>query len=183
MRICIDFETTGLPRPGRPCGIVQIAAAKWDGEFFLPDEPLTFSTLINPELEDWEEGAINVHGIKPEDVADAPTFFQIFHDFADFVSGCDEWVGYNPEFDVEVLGIALDRYGFTTHFPWPMYRTDAMALANSHMNMQGRRGSKNPKLVEIYEHLFEKQLDGAHDAMVDVLATIEVLTALEEPHV
>lgn len=174
MRICIDFETTSLPNDPNGCGIVQIAAHKW--EMGLKEE---YQTLVNPELEYWSDKAIAVHGITPEDVKGAPTFFAVFHEFANFVHGCDEWVGYNPEFDVTVLQMQLDRYGFSTHFPWPPYRTDVMTLARNHMNMEGKRGTKNPKLTEIYEHLFEKTLDGAHDAMVDVTATIEVLKELE----
>lgn len=178
MRICIDFETTSLPSDPNGCGIVQIAAKK----FPMDTGHYEFQSLINPELDFWSQRAIDVHKITQEDVKDAPTFFEIFPKFADFVTGCDEWVGYNPEFDVTVLQMALDRYGYWTHFPWPPYRTDVMMLANEYMNMQGKRGAKNPKLTEIYEDLFGKTLDGAHDAMVDVQATIDVLLELEQPY-
>jgi DNA polymerase III epsilon subunit-like protein len=171
----IDFETTGLLKEGsadfiiQP-GIVQIGAVRTDGR--------EFSTLINPELSrDWEAGAMKVHGITPDDVKNAPTFFAIFPKFAEFVTGCDTWFGYNTKFDKDVLWHQLFRYGFERSFPWPVNDLDVMKLASNHMAMQGKRGTKRPKLVEIYEHLFKQPFE-AHDALKDIRATHRVLKEL-----
>ena len=46
------------------------------------------------------------------------------------------------------------------------------------MIASGRTGYKNPKLTEAYESLVGGTVDGAHDAMVDVRATVKVFAAL-----
>src|ERR1700743_3159674 len=123
MQCFIDLETTGLTQPSNDFivqpGIVQIGAVRSDGK--------EFSSYVNPELaRDWEAGAIKTHGITPEQVANAPTFFAIFPAFAAFVLGCDTWGGYNTKFDKDVLWYQLQRYGFERSFPWPINDLDVM---------------------------------------------------------
>lgn len=166
----IDFETTGLVKEGNndflvQPGICQIGAVRDDG--------MEFSTFINPEVARWEEGAMKVHGITPDSVQGAPTFFAIFPKFAAFVTGCDTWGGYNTKFDKDVLWYQLLRYGFERSFPWPVNDLDVMKSASQRMAMEGKRGTKRPKLVEIYEHLFSEPFE-AHDALADIRATYRV---------
>jgi hypothetical protein len=78
-----------------------------------------------------------------------------------------------------VLWYQLLRYGFERSFPWPRKDLDVMKLAKQRMAMEGKRGLKNPKLVEIYEHLFNESFD-AHDALEDIRATARVLKELSK---
>ncbi len=174
-RVCIDLETTGLDINGARPGIVQVAAVKFD----RPEPKLDdfFVTMVNPELppsETWHPKAMQATNIYPEDVESAPTFFEVLPQLAEFVRGCDTWVGYNSEFDVRILQYNLERYGFTTHFPWPFHRIDVMPMAKAAMGV-----SSGFKLTDAYEFVTGNVLDGAHDAMVDVQATIAVLKGLE----
>lgn len=186
-----DFETTGLVKEGvtdflvQP-GIVQIGAVvlcdhNGDQDYAPYEEVEHLNVLINPEIPDqrWEAGAIKVHGITPDKVQEAPTFFAIFDQFAEMAEGCDTWSGYNTKFDQDVLWHQLLRYGFERRFPWPRKDLDVMRLAKDHMAMEGKRGNKNPKLVEIYEHLFHETFD-AHDALEDIRATARVLRELKK---
>jgi DNA polymerase III epsilon subunit-like protein len=171
--ICfIDKETTGLLKPGNDFivqpGIVQIAAIRWHLGA-MGDE---FNELVNPETK-FEEQATKTHGINADMVQDKPTFFALFPRFAQFVLGCDTWAGYNIQFDKKVLAFQLERYGFERNFPWPPKEIDVMKLANLHMEMQGKRGTKNPTLGEIYEELFGESFK-AHDALADIKATVRV---------
>ena len=176
-----DFETTDLVREGvtdflaQP-GIVQVGIVVLDDKLKEID---SFQSLVNPEKNNWSEGAMKVHGITPDKVADAPTFFAIFDKLADLAHGCDTWSGYNTKFDKDVLWFQLLRYGFERSFPWPRGDLDVMRLAKDKMQMQGKRGMKNPKLVEIYEHLFNESFD-AHDALEDIRATARVLKELRK---
>jgi DNA polymerase-3 subunit epsilon len=179
--LVIDFETTGIVKDGNSDflaqpGIVQIGAVligQAPGRDTL--EMLTeFNTLINPEIAQWEPGAMKVHGLTPEKVASKPTFFEIFPKLAEFAKGCDAWVGYNNKFDKDVLWYQLLRYGFERHFPWPPHDIDIMKIASAKLNIQGKRGQKWPKLVDAYRETFGRDYSGAHDAMADVRATGEL---------
>lgn len=191
-----DFETTGLVKDGvtdflvqpgiTQIGVVVLADAEGDGGsgrggFDPYAEVANFKTLVNPEISEqrWEAGAIKITGIGPEQVKDAPTFFAVFDKFAELAQSCDTWSGYNTKFDKDILWHQLLRYGFERSFPWPRLDLDVMKLASEHMAMQGKRGTKRPKLIEIYEHLFNESFD-AHDALEDIRATARVLRELRK---
>lgn len=182
--ICfIDFETTGLVKPGNDFmvqpGITQIGAVRVDDSFTRREPaPLRgeFSMLVNPEKQ-IEEVAAKMTGINNEKVANEPTFFSVFPAFAEFALGCDTWAGYNTKFDRDVLAFQLQRYGFERNFPWPVHELDVMKLASDHMAMQGKRGTKRPKLTEIYQELFGESFS-AHDALSDIKATVRVWETL-----
>lgn len=178
-----DFETTGLVKDGNPDfllqpGITQIGVVVLNDQL---KEVESFKTLVNPEIPDarWEAGAIKVTGIGPEHVQGAPTFFAVFDELAKLAEGCDTWSGYNTKFDKDILWFQLLRYGFERSFPWPRNDLDVMKLARERMVMEGKRGGKNPKLIEIYEHLFKESFD-AHDALEDIRATARVLRELKK---
>lgn len=180
--LLVDFETTGLlsklPRADLQPGIVQIGALVVDE---LGQEIRRYGTLINPEFPDsaWGEDAIKTHGINPDKVADQPTFFAQFDEFAGFCIGADAWVGYNYRFDKDVLAWQLKRYGLEQEFPWPPKSYDVMERAARRMEMKGRSGTKNPTLSEAYEAILGKKHVGAHDALDDILATAELWDVLK----
>lgn len=170
MIIVVDFETTGLIRAGKDIlpGITQIGAVKLDADL---NEIASFETEVNPELhpEQWEEGAIKLRGIGPGDLDNAPTFFAAFWDFAAFVRGSLIWSGHNiNSFDTKVLANQLARYGFAHHFPWPTHHVDTMDLVR---NEYGKR----KKLGDVYKDITGKKLEGAHDALNDIRATVVIL--------
>lgn len=184
----LDTETTGLVTPSRDWnaqpGICQIGIVCFDlanktaapglKPLALIDNYVAFTSFVNPEKAKWEEGAIKTHGIKPEDVADAPSFFEVFEDIARLAKGADVWGGYNTKFDKDVIYYQLQRYGFERNFPWPRQEVDVMRLVKEHFGEQGKRGEKNIKLVEAYERLIGKPMADAHDALADIKATVEV---------
>jgi DNA polymerase III epsilon subunit-like protein len=190
MILLLDTETTGLLKPGNDWmvqpGIVQIGAIKivdlkdnFYEDGFPGQEIGHLNSLINPEVPfAWDEKAIETHGITPELVKNSPTLFEFFDHLAELACGCDTWAGYNTHFDKEVLRFQLERYGFATSFPWPRHEIDVMKLAERHMAMQGKRGTKSPKLEEIYNFLFPTKTFQAHDALADIRATAEVMKEL-----
>jgi DNA polymerase III epsilon subunit-like protein len=176
-------------------GICQIGAVKLEKRFVavlhasLKDgiqdptmeerwvETSSFYTLVNPETSKWEDGAVKTHGITPEQVKDAPTFFEIGPALSRFALGCDTWAGFNCKFDQDVIWYQLLKYGLERRFPWPPNEIDVMKVAGRMMEQQGKRGTKNPKLSEAYEHFFGKTFEGAHDALADIRATADVWRA------
>jgi DNA polymerase III subunit epsilon len=92
----IDFETAN-GSAASPCavGLVKVRDGK------IHD---TFSTLIQPPYpNDWfSEFNIKVHGIRPADVADAPTWVEALTSMLEFI-GDDVLVAHNAGFDMGVL--------------------------------------------------------------------------------
>ncbi|ARN75852.1 DNA polymerase III subunit epsilon [Oceanicoccus sagamiensis] len=93
-QVVLDTETTGL-EPSQGHRIIEIGCVE------LVDRKLTgrhYHQYINPERE-VEAGAIEVHGITNEYLADKPLFEQIVQDFVAFIDGA-ELVIHNAPFDV-----------------------------------------------------------------------------------
>ncbi len=93
-QIVLDTETTGIdPKLGHK--IIEIGCVE------LINRRLTgrhYHQYINPERE-VEQGAIEVHGITNEFLADKPVFENIVEEFIEFVTGA-ELVIHNAPFDV-----------------------------------------------------------------------------------
>ena len=93
-QIVLDTETTGLePSEGHriiEIGCVEVIDRKLTGN--------TYHQYINPERI-VDDGAIEVHGITNEFLADKPVFADIYDEFVSFVNGA-ELVIHNAPFDV-----------------------------------------------------------------------------------
>ena len=93
-QVVLDTETTGLdPFDGHriiEIGCVELIERKLTGN--------TYHQYINPERV-VDDGAIEVHGITNEYLADKPFFADIYDDFFEFVKGA-ELVIHNAPFDV-----------------------------------------------------------------------------------
>ncbi|WP_366249103.1 exonuclease domain-containing protein [Terribacillus aidingensis] len=99
--VSIDFETAN--RYWSSACSVGVAVADESG---VIDE---WYTLINP-LMDFEEQNIQVHGILPRDVEDAPTFKEIWPKLSSYLAG-NVVIAHNASFDMGVIRKAVARYG------------------------------------------------------------------------
>jgi DNA polymerase III subunit epsilon len=102
-QIVLDTETTGLEvSQGHriiEIGCVEVINRRLTGNHY--------HVYINPERE-VDQGAIEVHGITNEFLADKPLFAQVAEDFLAFVTGA-ELVIHNAPFDVGFLNAELQR--------------------------------------------------------------------------
>ncbi len=155
--IFFDLETTGVSTTNDR--IIQIGAIK-----VLPDGTEEVkNVLINPTIP-IPASASAIHGVYDKDVAKAPTFHQVSKSFAAWLSGSD-LAGYNSDnFDVPMLIAEFDRVGIA--FPEPetklvdVYKIER--LVNGHT------------LGDTYKRYMGEELDGAHDALVDIYATMKI---------
>ena len=102
-QIVLDTETTGL-EVSRGHRIIEIGCVE------LVDRKLTgnhYHQYINPQR-DIDQGAIEVHGITPEFLADKPVFSKIAREFYTFVEGA-ELVIHNAPFDIGFLDAELGK--------------------------------------------------------------------------
>jgi DNA polymerase-3 subunit epsilon len=102
-QVVLDTETTGLSTTDDhriiEIGCVEIINRRLTGE--------TFHQYINPQRE-IDAGAMEVHGISNEDLADKPLFTEVVADFIDFIDGA-ELIIHNAAFDVGFLDHELNK--------------------------------------------------------------------------
>lgn len=161
--IVIDFETTSVDT--ELTRIVQIGAIKYKTDGTTEEK----NVLINPEIPIPVE-ASEVHGITDEMVKDAPKFKQIAKNLREWVKDCD-FITYNGEsFDLPVLNAELVRAGLEP-IDWEFNSVDVFKLY---------RHLYPNTLSDVYKRLTGKEVENAHDAMNDVLATKEILDVLKK---
>ena len=155
-----DLETTGINVERDR--IVQIALVRVEPG----GARRTLETLVNPECPIPPEASA-VHGIKDADVRGMPTFSQIRQDVEEFLNGAD-LAGFNSvNFDLPLLQAELKRAGSELDFGGARH-LDAMRI----FHMMERRD-----LTAAFKFYCGKDLVGAHSALADTEAAIEILDA------
>jgi DNA polymerase III subunit epsilon len=156
--VVFDLETTGLDV--NLDRIVQFAFIRVD-----PDKLVTeWQELVHPGIPIPPE-ASRVHHITDAAVADKPGFAAFAGRITDFLRGCD-LAGFNAaRFDLQLLQAEMDRAGS------PLDVSDRrMVDAQAIFHQRERRD-----LTAAYRFYCNKELTGAHDALADARATLEVL--------
>lgn len=158
--VFFDLETTGVD--AAKDRIVEISMVK-----IAVNGTKTIKTRrINPEMPIPAE-ATAVHGITDEDVKGEPTFKQIAKSLAQFIEGCD-FGGFNSNrFDLPLLVEEFMRAGVECDFQRRKF-VDVQTIFHR---------KEQRTLVAAYKFYCDKELDNAHSAEADTLATYEVLEA------
>jgi len=153
-----DIESTGLNVATDR--IVEISAVK-----VRPNGDQEIKTRrINPTIPISEE-AFKVHGISNADVADCPTFKEIAKSLSIWMAGCD-FAGYNStKFDIPLLAEEFLRAGVEFDFR----KRKLVDVQNIFHKMEQRT------LSAAYKFYCNKELENAHSAEADTLATYEIL--------
>ncbi|MBQ0054104.1 MAG: 3'-5' exonuclease [Bacteroidales bacterium] len=158
--VFFDIESTGLDIARDR--IVEISAVKVmpDGREEVKTKRINPTIPISPEAQ-------AVHGISNEDVKDCPVFKQIAKSLAQWMEGCDIG-GYNSiKFDIPLLAEEFLRAGVDFDFR----KRKLVDVQNIFHKMEQRT------LVAAYRFYCNKDLEQAHSAEADTLATYEVLKA------
>ncbi|MCE5178537.1 MAG: 3'-5' exonuclease [Porphyromonadaceae bacterium] len=122
------------------------------------------SRRINPEMPIPPQ-ATAIHGITDDDVKDCPSFRQVARSLADQLEGCD-LAGFNSSrFDVPMLAEEFLRAG-----------VDFDMSKRKFVDVQIIFHRKEQRTLEAaYTFYCDKQLENAHSAEADAIATYEVL--------
>ena len=111
-QIILDTETTGLdPKQGHR--VIEIGCLELVGRRLTERR---FHRYLNPERPS-DEGAVAVHGLTDEFLADKPKFAEVADELLEFVRDA-EVIIHNAAFDVEFLNAELARISrpaFTEH--------------------------------------------------------------------
>ena len=155
--IFFDLETTGVSITKDR--IVQIGAVK----VFPDGKEEEKNVVINPTIP-IPPGATAIHGISNEEVKDKPKFKQIAKSFHAWLSGCD-LAGYNSDnFDIPMLIEEFSRVGM----PFPEPETHFIDVLKIERKINGHT------LGATYQRYTGEELEGAHDALIDIYATIKI---------
>ena len=160
-----DIESTGLNVASDR--IVEISIVKVSpGAPGQPNKVEVKTRRINPTIPIPPE-AQAVHGISDEDVKDEPTFRQLAKSLARYMEGCDI-AGYNSlKFDIPLLAEEFERAGVDFDFR----RRKLVDVQNIFHKKEQRT------LKAAYKFYCGQNLENAHSAEADTMATYEVLEA------
>jgi DNA polymerase-3 subunit epsilon len=166
-QIVLDTETTGLnAKLGDrviEIGCIEVLSRRVTDRHY--------HVYLNPERE-IEEGAVKVHGLTREFLADKPRFAEIAGDFLDYVRGA-ELIIHNADFDVEFLDGELGLAGLGRLSEHVAGVVDTLAMARD--LHPGRRNSLDA-LCERYG------VDNAHrtlhGALLDARLLAEIYLAM-----
>ncbi|MEG1554870.1 MAG: 3'-5' exonuclease [Rikenellaceae bacterium] len=156
--VIFDLETTGIDIVKDR--IVEISLVK-----VTPDGNREVKTRrVNPMMHIPAEASA-VHGIYDEDVKDCPAFKSVARSLASYIIGCD-YAGFNSNsFDIPMLMEEFLRAGVEID----MKKNFAIDVQNIFHKMEQRT------LVAAYKFYCGKDLNDAHSAEADAVATYEVL--------
>lgn len=164
--VAIDFETANYS-PLSACAIGVTVFE--EGELIL-----TYSTLIQPvtEVNYFARKNIEIHGITPEDVKDAPTWKEVFPEIQSYLED-SIIVAHNVQFDLGILKQLC--YYYQLKIPYFRY-FDTIQLARKLF-----RGLVNYRLNTVSEHLGIQlqHHDANSDARACALIVINSMNLLE----
>jgi len=198
--LIFDTETTGLPdynlpvdHPSQPY-IVQLAAVLADDAGNTKAE---LNLIIKPSGWTIPEAASNVHGITQEIAEEYGVPIELaLHLFMSLYSKADYLVAHNIDFDLRMLRRYAKNQEKDVFKNARVINYDTMkAMTNVCMIPLTEKQKyakqfnpnigeyKQPTLSECYWHLFSQELEGAHDAMVDVIACKDVFYEIKESNI
>lgn len=160
--IAMDFETANhQPHSACSLAMVMVRNSQIVGEYY---------TLIQPETPFFWRN-IQIHGIHPEDVADAPKFPEVWQQISQYYNLNSLIVAHNASFDTGVLAGCLDYY----HLEKPNY----LSLCTVRTSRKLYPEFPNHKLNTVCQQL-DIPLEHHHDALEDSRACAKILLHQEE---
>jgi len=195
--IVYDLETGSRnPQTTQP---LQIAAIVIDGRRLVPKENAIFKSLIRPILDEEElkkegfaqieEEALSVNNLKLDELKDAPLLKNVIKSFTDFVKiynyKGDIWsapilCGFNNNgFDDVITNKIFRKFGYwdeekgkNTIFH-PAHNIDVMKLIFPWF--ENTKMESHSLSLDALRDYFGMSKKGAHDALVDVYDTAEIM--------
>ena len=166
-QIFLDTETTGLS-PESGDRMVEIGCIEMDNRR-LTGRHLHF--YLNPERKNGE-GAVAVHGLTDEFLADKPLFSQVAEEVIEFVRGA-EIIIHNASFDVGFLNEELRRCGL------PKFSTHVAAVTDTLQMARDQFPGKSNSLDALCKRLEVDNTNRTlHGALIDASLLAEVYIRL-----
>ena len=166
-QVVLDTETTGLSASLGDrvieVGCIELLSRRVSDNHF--------HRYVNPERKS-EDGALRVHGLTDEFLADKPRFADIAKPFLDYVRGA-ELIIHNAAFDVEFLNLELERIGLE-----PIERHVAGVLDTLGQARELHPGRKNSLDALCERYAVSNAHRTLHGALLDARLLAEVYLAM-----
>lgn len=169
-QVVLDTETTGL-EPSQGHRIIEIGAVEMVNRRLTGNR---FHQYLNPDRE-IDAGAIEVHGITNEMLADKPRFRDVAADFLAFVSGA-ELIIHNAPFDTGFLNHELGLIGAAA----PVATIEAVCgvLDTLRLARQMHPGQKNDLDSLCRRYNIDNSQRTLHGALLDAEILADVYLAM-----
>jgi len=158
--VFFDLETTGINIATDRIVEISILKVNPDGS------EITYTQRVNP-IVDIPKEASDIHGITNEMLLNEPTFKEIAPKVSDLIKGCD-LAGFNSNrFDIPLLAEEMLR----SEVDFDMKNRLAIDVQTIFHKKEQRTLSAG------YKFYCDKDLENAHSAEADTIATYEILKA------
>jgi len=190
-----DTETSGFITKSKPATdpdqawVVQLAGVLCNKEEVIK----TVNVIIKANGRSMNSHAQAIHGISPEqadrDGLDEPEALSLF---ADLLTNNPLRICHNYAFDSVFLDqlfernmdVLSDEHRSKYFLQFPHFCTMTDPRIKKFCNCKNKKGAvKNPRLIELYEKLFNNSFSSQHDAMADVNALRSCYFKLKEMEV
>ncbi len=161
--VAVDTETTGLDTAS--ARIVQIGAVSVAKGEVKPDEH--FESLVDPRIPIPSQSTV-IHGITNAMVRNAPSFTDIWPEFADYTRG-RLLIGYSIGFDLAIMAREAERAGMEWSKPRTLCVRLLGAIANPNLPNQS---------LETIAAWLGIEIDDRHQALGDARAAADIFVAL-----
>jgi DNA polymerase-3 subunit epsilon len=166
-QVVLDTETTGLnAKLGDriiEIGCIEIASRRFTER--------NFHAYLNPGR-DIDEGALKVHGLSREFLADKPRFADVAPEFLEYIRGA-ELVIHNADFDVEFLDAELKLAKLGRLADFGVKVVDSLALAR-----ELHPGKKNSLDALCERYMIDNSNRTFHGALLDARLLAECYLAM-----
>ena len=192
MALFFDVETTGLPIRGNlPYGInpVYNKLESYNNARIVQITIMLCDENLNEiELKDFiikaDGFAINnekFHGITNEISAmEGISIIEFANILQPYLKRISHMIAHNANFDISILKSELYRYGMQSIIDELDTKTILCTMKKTKyiINSRNSYGIKDPSLAELYQYVFNEQIQNAHNAKYDVInmhAAIKIL--------
>ncbi len=160
--------------------IIQFAWILWNLENGVFEEEERVNILINPKtnIPFWSS---EIHHIYDVDVKDAPYIEEVIDDIMKYINWPDIIIWHNIEYDEDMIKLELKRLQKEFQYrPKQIVCTmnETINFCKLAKKNEASKWFKRPKLWELYKKLFWEYFTWAHDAIVDVEATLKCFVEL-----
>lgn len=177
MHLIIDVETTGLPKgynisfKNLECyDNARIVSICWSILNENLDRVIHKYYIVKPDSFIVNEDSTKIHGITHEEALSQGTLANVIFAnlYVDIIRhNCQTFVAHNVSFDFKIILSELYRRNLNKYI-WKLCslkRVCTMKMGKEYFNL-----AKFPKLSETYKLITNCELEGAHNASIDVAA-------------
>ena len=195
--LVFDTETSGLPEER---GQSLYATHKWP--YIMQLSYILYDASSNEIIELYDslvrlnnntiisENSLAVHNITREmcNINGKP-IKEVLASFINALMSADVIIGHNIQFDINIIRVECIRNNIKFNFNMnkenkPIIHYCTMKKGKNITNIEltsihGTKYIKNPKLIELYKHYFNEEVNGLHNSLTDVLVCFRCYYIME----